>query len=602
MNNGPSTPTRREIELEEQLRRATLDRRQALGELEASRAETDAVLEALRLLTSPAEAHPDVSVLEAIRRLLDVMSAFILRRRHDRLVVVETTDPRYSAASWQIDGVFERSLAGTTLALFDGGLVEEWTAGLPAAVDVTSVLLVPLSTATHDGLLVCTHRDVGRFGPAEVLLAERMSPIAAQTLQQAMMHRALRHERDQLEARVTRRTAELELAKSAAESSDRAKTAFLANMSHEIRTPLNGIMGMAELMLAGQTDPRLREQVEVLQHSGHRLLAIVNDILDLAKVESGTLELREERVEVRRCFERSVEPLRAAAADAGLVLRFRVTEDTPDVVVTDAARVGQVIANLVGNAIKFTDHGGVDVVLTTADDPSLSAGRARFACTVSDTGPGIPAAERERVFERFHQVDDSSTRPHGGAGLGLAISQQLAEMLGGAVELVDEDRPGATFRFTFVVGVDEPSPPADDVVSQPTASEFDGLRVLVAEDDAVNQMVVMAMLRRLGVDADLVADGAAAVAAAVESGHDVVLMDVQMPGLSGIEAARRIRQLRPDRPWIVAATASALDHERRQFIEAGMDDHLPKPISLSSLAESLRRARSESPSGGSVGR
>jgi signal transduction histidine kinase len=399
---------------------------------------------------------------------------------------------------------------------------------------------------------------------------------------------ALRNLAMALEQRIEQRTAELRAALELANAAQRAKDQFLATMSHEIRTPMNAVIGLADLLRDTGLDARQLEYVQTLQASGRHLLALINDILDFSKIEAGRLELDPQPMALRESLDVVSTMTRPQAESRDLFLRFEVSPQVPARFVVDALRWRQVLINLVSNAIKFTEHGGVTVRIGLDDAHPEGA---RLHCEVEDTGIGITADAQRRIFEPFSQADASTTRTHGGTGLGLAISMRIVASLGGALTLRSTPGRGSTFRFDWPY-VEARQPHASpEAVAAGTGRPLADLKVLLVEDNQVNQMVATAMLAKAGCAATLARDGIEAVEQAAAGGFDVILMDMQMPRLDGLGASRRIRELPlPTRPVIVALTANAFDEDRQRCIDAGMDDFLGKPLSYESLLEALRRA------------
>ncbi len=396
---------------------------------------------------------------------------------------------------------------------------------------------------------------------------------------------------------------ELETALAAARQATLAKSRFLANMSHEIRTPINGVLGMADFLLGTALDPQQREYAEMIQRSAGSLTSLINDILDFSSIEAKTLRLDRKVFSLRAVMEQTAAEFASQARGKGIDFASSIASSVPHAVLGDPARLRQVLGNLLGNAVKFTEHGrielGAELVSQTRDEWKL-----RF--TVTDTGIGIPASDRDRLFETFTQADDSNTRKYGGTGLGLAISKQLVELLGGEIG-VESEPPGSRFWFTASFGA-AAKPEATKALAAPQASatpvkaavrasvnaartSASATRILLAEDNEINQRITLRLLQKLGVAADAVVNGRQAVEALEKRKYDLVLMDCQMPDMDGFEATAviRSREGKSRHQTICALTANAMAGDRERCLAAGMDDYISKPVGLEKLRDALVR-------------
>ncbi|TAH36511.1 MAG: response regulator [Alphaproteobacteria bacterium] len=406
---------------------------------------------------------------------------------------------------------------------------------------------------------------------------------------------------DQMTVDLRQTAQQLEGAMEQAKLGNKAKSDFLATMSHEIRTPMNGIIGVADIMLGTPLNTSQQDYIQTIKSSAQSLIVIINDILDFSKMEVGKLSIEHLPFSLLDPLHRVMHLLESPASDKNIRLLVNVDPNLPKYVIGDPIRIQQILFNLIGNAIKFTEQGHITTCISLVSGDNKIA---KIKFEVIDTGIGIPIEAQGNLFNRFTQSDSSISRKYGGSGLGLSICRQLVELMGGTINFTSAPNQGSTFWFEIVLEI---TTPTDDkariiessskqiAVDDPAAATIHHpmkpLTILVAEDNRVNQMVIIAMLKKLGHSIDLVSNGIEAVNAVQNKKYDVVLMDVQMPEMDGITATRKIRETQKEgsKVPIIAITANAMRGDRENYLRAGMNDYVSKPINLPSLIEAIHR-------------
>jgi len=509
---------------------------------------------------------------DSISRLAQTLQAVQLQyqKRHEAMIRLALDTARIQA--WMVPSAMLATLLLT--ALFIRGMVVGLTRPLRKAVSVANRVAEGEFVPPGE---VGTERDLGGLLRSLGQMNESLSRYRSE----------VEENRRELERRIANRTRELELAMTEAQAGARAKSEFVANMSHEIRTPMNGIIGMTELALDTELNSEQREYLTMVKYSADALLSLLNDILDFSKIDAGRLRFEELPFSLHECVTRSLKSVASRAHEKELELIAAVLPDVPDRVIGDAVRIRQVILNLVGNAIKFTEAGEVELRLETASQTEDSV---TLRCCVRDTGIGIPPEKHRQIFEAFAQADSSTTRQYGGTGLGLTISSRLVELMGGSISVESDVGRGSTFSFTMRLGL---QPDAASRAPRPDAARLKGMRALIVDDNATNRRLLEVWLAKWGLEPVSVESGMAALtelerSAKSGSPYGLALLDGCMPTMDGFEVARAIKRS-PEigRTSLVMLTSSGSRKDPERLRALGINEFLLKPLSGTDLLDAI---------------
>jgi len=569
--------------LQEELIEEHLQLERIISREKRLRKEAEGLLEGLRTLNESRNSQ------EMFEELLNVLNEFIpiehgfiiFEQANKQLIIGMTTNPQVASITWESSDFLQRILSGKIIAAHDVSEIPAWRTQLKHGnpFKAASALHAPLSTQTHRAILVFTHSSPAMFNKKHVQLLEKFSPLTNQALIN------IEHKQE-LKSAVHMQTKKLRTAKENAEAANKAKSNFLANMSHEIRTPLNAIINFNALALEGNIPSTEREYIEKVASASKGLLGIINETLDLSKIEAGKLEIESIPFNLNEAINEVIDLLKITAEEKGLLFNTELSYPKNLIASGDPLRLRQILTNLIHNAIKFTDSGGIDFSVNAKPTHKNST---VISFTISDSGIGLPANELKNIFNSFQQADNSTTRKYGGTGLGLTISKQLLELMGSEIEVRSIPNVGSKFCFTLELINIEVDKSTDHQAINKTDKIEQALtslkpNILLVEDNITNQLIAKKILARINLNTTIANNGEEALTALNEQKFDLILMDLHMPVLDGFQTAVAIRQ---EPQWaklpIIALTANAIQTDIEQCASAGMNAHISKPIDIQTM-------------------